>query len=103
MSILIPPRRTSIIPPRRFDPSRFETSKMGSYEQLICRETWLPAYDSREHHDAMSKKCFPNFQVEEFWRCGWCMKYHSKGYFPRGSNNKHLKLEIGITAEEEIE
>lgn len=76
-------------PPRRFDPAKFEMNG----PLLVCRETTLPAYADKADYEATKTKQFPSFALEKFWRCVWCGRYHAAGYFPRGANNKHLRVE----------
>lgn len=78
---------------RNPDSDKFTIEKWGKRDQLICRETLLPAYDSMKHHSEVSAKNFPGVQIEKQWRCVHCGKYHVTGYFPRGSNNKHMRTE----------
>lgn len=79
-----------------FDADKFTVENLGSEQRLICRDTLLPAYDSRQDFNRICAKYFPQLAVETFWRCRYCGKYHNAGYFPRGSNNKHMRKETTI-------
>lgn len=85
----IPPRRKFSNP----DPDKFDLSKFGLFDYLICRETFLPAYKTEAEFAARMARDFPGFAVEKKWRCIACGYYHATGYFPRGSANTHMRTE----------
>lgn len=75
------------------DPEKFEQSKFGLRNILVCRETFLPAYASLKEYETDFEKHFPGFAAEKKWRCIHCGRYHVTGYFPRGSINRHMRTE----------
>lgn len=75
------------------DLSVFETGRFGIHHQLVCRETFLPAYATSAVMEAAIKKYFPSVHVEKKWRCIHCGRFHVTGYFPIGTKMRHPRKE----------
>lgn len=75
------------------NPDKFDLSKFGLFDQLICRETFLPAYQTEKEFAAVMARDFPALHVEKKWRCIYCGYWHATGCFPHGSNGKHFRTE----------